>query len=72
VLDIVEGSVSAKTEIETASRAEAGNVEARTPNNTERKKRKENNNVEGTDQLTEPYQGVTRDESPQGGRGCSG
>jgi hypothetical protein len=36
-------------EKEMAGRAEAGNVEATAPNGTERKKKKENNNVEGID-----------------------
>jgi hypothetical protein len=49
VLDIVEGSAPSTTERETAGRAGAGNVEAPAPNDTKRKKRKENNNVEGTD-----------------------
>jgi hypothetical protein len=35
---------------ETAGRAGAGNVETPAPNDTERKKMKENNNVEGIDQ----------------------
>jgi hypothetical protein len=38
-----------KTEKETAGRAGAGNVEAPALNDTERKKKKENNKVEGTD-----------------------
>jgi hypothetical protein len=47
MLDIVEGSAPSKLERETAGRAGAGNVEAPAHNDTERKKKKENNNVEG-------------------------
>jgi hypothetical protein len=45
VLDIVEGSAPYKTEKETTGRAEAGNVVALDPNDTDRKEKKENNNV---------------------------
>jgi hypothetical protein len=48
-LDLVEGSTPSKTEKETVGRAEAGNVEAPTPNDAERQRKKESNNVEGTD-----------------------
>jgi hypothetical protein len=58
-LDIVEGSAPSKTEKETASRAGAGNVEAPTPKDTERKKKKETTTLK---ELTEPYQGAARDE----------
>jgi hypothetical protein len=39
-LDIVEGSVLSKMEKETVGRAGVGSVEAPTPNDTERKKKK--------------------------------
>jgi hypothetical protein len=48
-LDLVEGSTPSKTEKETAGRAGGGNVEVTVPNDTERKKNKENKNVEGTE-----------------------
>jgi hypothetical protein len=49
VLDIVEGSTPSKTEKETVGRAGGGNVEAPVSNDTGRKKKNENNNVEGID-----------------------
>jgi hypothetical protein len=48
-LDLVVGSTPSKTEKYTAGRAGGGNVEAPTPNVTERKKKKDNNNGEGID-----------------------
>jgi hypothetical protein len=45
-----KGRPATKTEKETTVRAEAGNVEAPAPNDSERKKKEEKNNVEEIDQ----------------------
>jgi hypothetical protein len=47
--DIVKGSAPSTTEKETAGRAGDGNVEAPAPSHIERKKKRENNNVEEID-----------------------
>jgi hypothetical protein len=70
MLDIVAGSTPSKTGKETAGRAGAGNLEAPAPNDTERKKKKEKTTT--LKDLNKEYQGVARDERPQGGSGCSG
>jgi hypothetical protein len=66
---LVERSTTSENK-EPAGRAEAGNVEAPAPSDNERKKKKKKTTT--LKDLTEPYQGVARDERPQGRSGCSG